>query len=302
MLNPLMALTHSWEDRDVVQDFLAGQLLKGRVALILGSGVSAPFGLPSWENLINKIYQQKGLTPEPELTLAQQAEVFKVTHCRKDPVEYASEVKRALYEGVNIDFWTLKPLLAAIGALVMASKRGSASTIVTFNFDDILEMYLEFHGFVSTSIVSDRSWSDNADVRIFHPHGLLPFRPGTPSNIDIVLDQASFSSVLRGDRGRLWRDTLMTIMRSHLCLFVGLSGSDPHLESLLSECRTEHASLAEGLAFWGLRFTDSSNLSWRTLWAERGVSTWVVTDYDRALPEFLLEICQRAARLRARSV
>lgn len=296
-INPVMAMAHSWGNRDLVQEFLATQLLHGRLALVLGAGVSVPFGLPNWDTLIERMYQSKGASRDSSMTLPLQAEVFRLTHC-KDWTDYLHTVSKALYEGVNIDFWTLKPLLAAIGALVMASKRGSASTIITFNFDDVLESYLEFHGFVATSVLSGRHWADGADVRIYHPHGFLPLRPGISTSPEIVLDQTSYGKAL-GDK--MWREVLLSTMRSHFCLFVGLSGSDLNLESFLQECRSDHASYGDGLSLWGLRFTDLNSPSWQTIWRERGVATWQVSNYDRDLPAFLLEICQKAARQRSKA-
>lgn len=302
MINPMMSLAHSWEKRDILQEFLAAQLLKGRIALVLGAGISVPFGLPAWATLITRMYEGVGVDPEASMTLPRQAEVFRVTHCRGDRDLYMASIKKALYQDVKVDFWTQQSLLVAIGALVMASKRGNASDVITFNFDDILESYLEFHGFVAESIVNDKYWSGSADVRIFHPHGLLPMRSTVMADYDPVLDQASFSSVLHGERGRIWEKTLLNIMQSHTCLFVGLSGSDDNLESLLHRCYPDHVSIAEKHAFWGLRFSDSDNASWKTLWAERGVSTWVVNDYSRDLPAFLLEVCQLAAQFRLRGM
>jgi hypothetical protein len=181
----------------------------------------------------------------------------------------------------------------------MASRGGGTFTVVTFNFDDILEMYLDFHGLVVSSIVDDRHWSDNSDVRVYHPHGLLSFSGVGRLSGRIVLDQSSYSA-FSGEKGRLWRTEILGIMRSHLCLFIGLSGSDDNLEKLMYDCKEEHVGIHGGLPFWGVRFTDNKDSDWKSIWAEWGVSTWVVTDYEKDLPEFLLEVCGHARDLRKR--
>jgi hypothetical protein len=299
MLNAIMAQAHSWETSETLQKFLAEQLLRGRLALVLGAGISVPFGLPDWDALITRMYKLVGDTPPLGLTPPKAAEFFLIKHCGDDKVKYHDYVTEALYDKVDINFWTSTPGLMALGTLVMASHRGSASTVITFNFDDILEMYLEFHGFVVSSISSPQHWADNADVRIFHPHGLLPMRPDTARSQDIVLDEASFSRALSPVDGRLWRERLLSVMRSHTCLFIGIGGSDSNLESFLHDCRESHVGSSEQIAFWGVRFTTADHEPDKLLWGARGVATYVIADYERALPEFLLGICQRAARLRS---
>ena len=57
--------------------------------------------------------------------------------------------------------------------------------MITFNYDDLLEIYLEFHGLVVEPIWRDEHWASNADIRIYHPHGFLPLDPRHGRSDDI---------------------------------------------------------------------------------------------------------------------
>lgn len=295
-----MGLLEEWEDRTTLQRFLASQLLRGRIALVLGAGISRSFGLPTWEELIQRLYESKGAIPPPGKTLERQAEHFRRSFFDGRDREYTEAVREALYRGSRFDFGRLRrqPELAAIGALVMSSSRGSANTVITLNFDDLLELYLELHGFVTVSIGNPSHWAETVDVAIYHPNGLLPsfWSSGRACSSRLVFDQRSFSERTGKERDPV-RQELITLMRTHTCLFVGLSGSDMGLDSMLLDVKAVHVADEERHLFWGVRFTDSDDVVDKGTWGERGVFC-VKVDYARGLPRFLFRLCQIAAQLR----
>lgn len=298
-----MSIRDEWENRDSLQRFLAGQLLKGRLALLLGAGTSVSFGLPAWPQLISRLFASRGAAPPPgQHRLEKLAEHFRRTYYKNDDQGYLRAVRDALYQTAKTDFYNLRRHagLAAIGALLMSSSRGSASTVITFNFDDLLERYLEFHGFVTLSAGEEIHWSEKVDVTIIHAHGLLP----SPLSVHrqwssrIVLDQESFSKII-GKEGNPLRQELITILRTHTCLIIGLSGDDFNLDSVLFDAKKDHVALTEGQLFWGVKFTDKDDEVERGNWEDRGIYCAKV-DYNRGLPRFLFKICQLASDLRRR--
>jgi hypothetical protein len=169
----------------------------------------------------------------------------------------------------------------------------SASTVVTYNFDDLLELYLEWRGFVVDSISEDIHWSNTADVRIYHPHGLLPLDPRRRKiSKYVVFDRNSFDAS-RGSDGRLWRELIGVLLRTHSCIFIGLSGADANLTSALNEAWKYHIARNENLPFMGIRFTDNTGDAHTSVWEAGGVHT-VVLDYPE-LPSYLYKLCQKAA-------
>jgi hypothetical protein len=273
------------------------------MALVLGAGISGPFGLPDWLTLVDRLHVEAGVEPNSELGMEKQVEALYLGPFGKNKVTFHAAVKKALYQEIqSIDFWIMSKLLQAIGALVMASRRGNVAEVITFNFDDILEAYLEFHGFVTTSVISDKTYTRSADVTVIHPHGLLPYRDGIAGSSELVLEQSSFSRIL-GPEGALWRTNLLSVMRNKLCLFIGVGNGDHHLESLLFDCKGTHSALADPnkLPYWGVRFTKAPKPDEILIWRERGIATYSVGDFENDLPSLLVTICQKAARSRISS-
>ncbi len=288
-------------DRDQLTDYLAHQLVHGRMALVLGAGISKPFGLPEWDELILQLFATQGETP-PTDTAKRQAQFFRLKFFKGNVAGFLDELHKVLYANANPDFASLrvKSTLAAIGSLVMASRRGNASDVITFNFDDLLEIYLQYHGFVTASVFRPFHWSQSADVTVYHPHGLLPVDPTQERSDDVVFDQTSFSAIVGKDSDP-WRQTALTILRRKTCLFLGLSGRDDNLDSMMNECKEQHASRDENTAYWGITFSTQDNQVARTIWQDRGVFYQQIADYDHDLPGFLFSICQKAAKIRSDS-
>lgn len=299
MVKAWMQNRDDFENENSLVGYLSSQLSRGRLSLVLGAGVSTAFGMPDWPGLLRRLYDEQGIDLPQSYSYARQAEHLREACYRDDHGGFAAAVRTALYRDVDASFEQLRSngTIAAIGSLVMASCRGSVSEVITFNWDNLLELFLAYHGFVVNSVHSEQHWGGAEDVTVLHPHGYIPVAADEPSSSEIVFDQLSYSSVI-GDSARPWRQRLLSIMRTHTCLFIGLSGDDPNLDSLLVACQPEHASLREHTAFWGVRFTDSNDAVEAGFWERRGVFCHAVSDYITALPNFLFLICQEAARKR----
>lgn len=289
-----MSTHDEFADDKVLESYLAEALYKGRLAIILGAGISSAFGLPSWDDLVLRLEKKRG--EHKNESLERRAELIKLNNFGGDTQKFKTAVHKALYKDVAVDFTELQhnATLASIAALVMNSRRGRASSVVTFNWDDLLEQYLMFHGFVTESIFEPIHWNATADVVVYHPHGFLPFDPAQRQSNQIVFDQNSYITLV-GNESNPWRQRLLSIMRTHFCLFIGLSGRDNNLDSLLIAARDQHASKLEQTLYWGATFSTSKSLA--SLWRERGVYLRQVQNFGVKLPEFLFGVCQRAATL-----
>lgn len=291
----------AWNEEAVLTSHLAGQLNRGRLALFLGAGVSQFFGLPSWRDLVNTIsgrMHEPSLAPDADPLLRVAA--IREKHFKNNTPRFLLVVRDALYENVDGDFEKLRlnTTLSAIGSLVMASRRGSASQVVTLNYDDLLETYLEYHGFFTASVFSSRHWRQNADTVIYHPHGYLP-RTHEVASEDIVFGTDDFLKILRPDTANLWRPLLETLMRTHTVIYIGLSGADLHLQSLLAPLSEFHAIQNDRIAYhgvrFGLKFNAGDDVSVNM--EKWGVYTHLIDQYDQIAP-FLFKICQDARVMR----
>lgn len=283
-----------------IQDILARRLLDGRLALFLGAGVSMGIGMPSWPRLIRNLYWTKKKRPPAGKDLAHAAERFLRIQCNDRYSEYLTLVRRALYDGVAIDFSSLHRswTIAAIGALAMSSKRGSAQ-VYTLNYDDAVERYLSYHGYICRPIFEERDASMAADVHVFHPHGFIP-SPGsqyTSLSKKIILDRRSYSRAL-GDIEDWWGQQMQAAMESHFCLFVGLSGEDQRFDALLVKAQERRGAASDGLPYWGVNLAPRPGSDLSGDWESRDICVHDVGDFKRGLGEFLFAICQRAAQAR----
>lgn len=292
-MNFLMTEHDDFDNENSLLNYLAHQLAEGKIALFLGAGISKPVGLPDWENLIINLFKTQKTTP-PSGDFLEQAEYFRLMYCKDDDPKFLKLVWSSLYNGVSTDFFELRKniTLEALASLVMLSRRGSAK-VITFNFDDILETYLSYHGFVVSSIYNEKHWIGNSDVIVYHPHGYLPFQGAPRFSSNIVFDESSYSQIIGKDKP--WRQQLLSVMSTHTCLFIGLSRKDANFKSLLFDAKDIHASSNENTLFWGITFSTETDEMQRALWQERGVFYKKINDYDLDLPVFLFKICQIAS-------
>ncbi|MFC2132277.1 SIR2 family protein [Bacteroidota bacterium] len=288
-----------WKNDKLLFKYLSDNLIRGRISLVIGSGVSKYFGLPTWQELIDKLYALKKQTPNTYISKEMQVEYFRESLCENDQ-DYFLAIQDGLYSKAELDFESLKNLstLSAIGSLVMASKRGSASNVISFNFDNILELFLKYSGFVTNSRYQTNHWADNSDVDIYHPHGFIPAPPIKQFSDDIVFDLISYSKTI-GDESNPWRQHVISIMRTHFCIFIGLSGDDNNLDSLLTRCHETHIAKEEGVLFWGLVFKKNVSKEDKIHWNNRGIFIKEIKlDYEEQIPKELFRICQGAANNR----
>jgi hypothetical protein len=285
----------SFSSPEILDSFLADKLNGGSLALVLGAGISAHLNLPDWKSLLADLSARLSTTVPAGLAPDEEGEVL-LAAAGKNRVALAEHVRKVLYAKVDRSFGALlsSPLLAALGALAMPSRRGSTSNIITFNFDDLLETYLGYYGFAVQAVDRMPVWNSRADVRVLHPHGLLASDPNTPATQGIVIARSDYDRIVN-DKASPWHAVLRQVLSSHTCIFLGLSGADANLTSLLQLAKDIHPATTQQHAFWGVRVSDDPGDPRRSAWEDRGVFHKVLDSYSD-LPSWLRGICQRAAR------
>lgn len=287
-----------WSDPSNVDDYLARKLKAGSTSLVLGAGASHGFNLPDWKALVEAVRVDSGATP-PATTKRPEDEADHLlsTKFDNDRMRFAKAVRQALYSPAShqLNFMLKSDLLQAIAAFLTNSLRGRSGAVVTFNFDDILETYLKLLGFVVRSETSVPAWSSNADVLVYHPHGLLPIQDETGMT-EIVFTTSDFDKVI--GRPQAWNTTMKSVWSTTFPVFIGLSGDDGRLRSLLDETQATHpAKLKDGSKYWGVRPTlitaDTYEIN---RWKQLGIVNRPISSYSE-LPAWLLSICQLAAAL-----
>lgn len=229
-----------------------------RLVFFLGAGVSAPYGLANWTDLVLDLlldesskferfwpHYRKALalwmTDYFDFSPLALARVVKYKLRRSADnlteaerrAEFLELVRAALYR-------TFEPKPAAattlqtIAKLIAKSqsKRGGrhVRTIFTTNFDNVLELELEKAGVKALPVYDATRWADAA-VPVVHVHGYLPHSGPIPQG-DLVFTEDEYHRISYSVFHWALAD-IIACFRSYTVLFVGLSMSDPNLRRLL---------------------------------------------------------------------
>ncbi|TVR66229.1 MAG: hypothetical protein EA420_01975 [Candidatus Competibacteraceae bacterium] len=311
---------------------LSRHLQDGELTLVCGAGVSAAAGAPTWPVLLNELLSnliRRKLPDGPPAAEDRQklAQLYQ---------EYFSPsalvVAQYLKNGFGDDFletvrrtlYAVAPnssdLLDAIVDLCRPQRsREAISSIITFNFDDLIEFNLERNHIKHCPIFSKGQKADRSELPIYHVHGYLP-RIGTIGKQHaIVFSEDAYHSQFIDPFS--WSNLVQLNHLGHnVCLFIGLSMSDPNLRRLLDvsmrknpdrkanhyvfKRRNDSASLSERIGSLGLggddaeiarefmamseilEEQDSSNLGLNTIW---------IDDYSE-IPAFLRTLASETQR------
>ncbi|NLU92309.1 SIR2 family protein [Chitinophaga sp. Ak27] len=258
-------------DKDNSIDFLAHKLKEGELVLFLGSGTSMGFGLPNWLTLVNLLREEVNLPPLDKNSTADmmQTAVDEVEEVLEQ-TELIRLIQKYLYmnfDSLSLDKVLNNHLLVAVSALLMGSKRGHVTRVVTLNYDNMLEWFLSLFGFVVKTVYKLPQLEGSEDVRIYHPHGFIPNPLSSESSSDfVILSMDSVDSRL-GDENNAWFEMTRHMLSTGICLFIGMSAntlSDRALSPLLV------------------------NVGKKT-WTERPLGIWIIKDpiIDSKKQEFL---------------
>lgn len=287
----------NWEKTKFIDNFLAGKLSTGSVSLVIGAGASMGFSLPSWDDLVDKIYLAVG-EPLPAIRglAPAMSMVIKRKHFGGKDLEFSKLVRDCLYKDFDKTPSRLlsSPLLQSVGSFLVSSMRGRANSLISFNFDDLIEAYLRLLGFVVRSEHTAPYWTVNADMHVLHPHGILP-QDKTKSCTDIVFTENDYDRVI-GHDANAWNQRMKSILSGTTAVFLGLSGDDQRLRTLLLEVKAVHPAIVkDGHPYWAVRPTiaieDETNVD---RWRELGVAPLRLPGFE-SLPSWLLGICQKSA-------
>jgi hypothetical protein len=292
-----LSIEPNWQKPDFVDKFLASSLNEGSLSLMVGAGASMGFNLPSWDQLIDRIYTKKDTPiPSPRRSAPDLSDDLKRLHYANDESGFSDLVRECMYESYPDQANVLlgSPLLQAIGSLLIRSMRGRAGHLVSFNFDNLIEIYLRQLGFVVRTEASAPFWARAADMTVLHPHGVLPFDKSQTTS-KIVFTASDYDKVI-GRESDEWNAAMRSILIGTTPIFIGLSGDDQRLRSLLRVVKDAHPGLHnDEQRYWGVRPTliteSSSNIE---RWKDLGICPRLVDSYDE-IPVWLLSICQRAA-------
>lgn len=213
----------------------------GKLTLVCGAGISIGANIPPWNTLLDRLLDAmlKRLVAGKSDMAAARSELRDIRENSsliagrylKNVLkgDFQEEVRKALYKDSDQS-------CSAIDAIVELArpKRGKAhlDSVISFNFDDLLERNFRSASIEHKPIFSEGSRSDSTELPIFHVHGYLPKSGKLNKNNQIVFSEDSYHDQFVDPFS--WSNlTQLNKFTQNTCLFVGLSMTDPNLRRLL---------------------------------------------------------------------
>ena len=213
----------------------------GDLVLVLGAGVSVPVRLLNWPQLNEALYRSilpgeykavaKGFVKKFTGTAPVLARFIESEIPLK--AEFRRRLKQNLYRRYRDRL--RNPTIAAIVQLLCGpNARKPVSTVITYNFDNVLELALR-HYFprIKYDSIFDVSGyrASRSRLKIFHPHGFIPLQDTHPySHLESALVFSEREFHQHYSRADSWQNVVQSYaFSSKTCLFIGISFGDPNL-------------------------------------------------------------------------
>lgn len=215
-----------------------------RLVLVVGAGVSIEFGIPIWDELLQRIMVHtiqkenevsevlstmfnKIFTPNPLI-----AGRYLQTYFESKNISFEKVVQETLYK--NVDKNKKSKMFDEIIKLCVApGGRPNLDSIISYNFDDLLEYKLRKTNLdiPFISVFGLGTEIKKGELPIYHVHGFLPDNKmnkfekitfGENNYHQQYSDLYSWNNIVQINK-----------FRDNTCLFIGTSLSDPNIRRLL---------------------------------------------------------------------
>ena len=225
---------------------LQNAFTRGELCLFVGAGVSADAGMPQWTKLLNELLSDMfgGRGPGSDLSPEERdrlATLFQERLALSSLItgqylktalgnDFGQKVRNALYDGTPISSHQVE----AVVELCRPRRMGSfLKSIVTFNFDDLLERNLAKHEIRYHSIHAEGQRCPPDCIPIYHVHGFLPSGDEElKQDHGLVFSEDAYHTQFMDAYS--WSNlTQLGELTQSTCLLVGLSLTDPNLRRLL---------------------------------------------------------------------
>lgn len=233
---------------------LKNALDSNRLTIVCGAGISASAGIPSWDTLLlsmlNKCINEdrqfdvsdaKKSLPSSSIILGKYLKLMLGN-------DFERILKESLYDklGEAETYFGKKTyketeLIYALVKLIRPRRnRGSVESIITFNFDSLIEQTLDKYGIENEAIYSEGMITNNQKIPIYHVHGYLPQNMEIPDS-DIVFAEDAYHTQFIDPYS--WSNLIQLYKyMNNTCLLIGLSITDPNLRRLLDISRRKNNS------------------------------------------------------------
>lgn len=217
-------------------------LLESRLTLVCGAGVSSSMGLPSWNTLLTRILNKalsstsKKYSEEDMDVLLSSSNLIIGKYLKILLNENFDEtVAKCLYEEditLGKHVYCESELMKYIVELIRPKRnRGSVDSVITFNFDSLLEEFLDKYAIKHKAIYDEGIMYEIDEIPIYHVHGYLP-RNDKIEKQNLVFSEDGYHTQFIDPYS--WSNLIQLYKyMNNSCLFIGVSLSDPNLRRIL---------------------------------------------------------------------
>jgi hypothetical protein len=218
-------------------------LRRGRLTLVCGAGASVEAGIPAWGDLLVRLLESmmERISKDYSLNLGTKAAgEFQRRNGGSSLIlgkylknnlghDFEAEVRNALYVSEPVQ----SPLIGSIIQLSRPQRDGRPlDSIITFNFDGLIEENLSANTIPNKPIFSEAINHDSNEIPVYHVHGYLPRTGPIPLGTDLVFSEDAYHTQFIDPFS--WSNLIqLNKLTQNTCLFVGISLTDPNMRRLL---------------------------------------------------------------------
>lgn len=237
------------------------------LVLVLGAGVSLGFGLPNWNTLLQKLIittiekEKKISTVLAKLftSIFSPSPLIAGRYLQKyyddKSLSFEEAVREVLYEELDIN----KPselMDEIINFCVAPGKSSNLDSIISYNFDDILEQRLTKVGIpIPFKAIYGIGMNPGGQLPIFHVHGYLPQKEKLSENNQITFGESIYHQQYYDIYS--WNNMVqINKFRESNCLFIGSSLTDPNTRRLLDIAKRQKGDQKESHFVFKMRYKE----------------------------------------------
>lgn len=278
--------------------YLNTKYRNGELTLFCGSGISAGSGLPTWEVLIHSLIKETsgnkngtlgetGDEDDQDNILKLIPTVFQTSYTVLGQYIQDKQIKsgseKAFYDNLRSKLYpdTEKTSNGTLDAIVSLCKgnesKGKLNSIITLNYDDLLEQGLLKNGVKNfIPVTEEGQWFSPGCLPIFHVHGFLPRDGDLETCSNVVFGESTYHAMYNDPY--CWQNRIqMDYLCRNTCLFIGMSMYDPNLRRLLSIARQK----CEG--FQGYHYIIKKRISEETIFAKLKQNTNLILNREKII-------------------